>query len=111
QSQRTAAWMKDNGAKTLFTIKGKQYSLGQFYSEYQELPPQAQAQFAGTEGMKKLAEALIDRLVLVEDTYDQLLDVKNKDLIDQTRLDFLKQMLEQEEVDDKLEITDVEIQR
>ena len=111
RQQRTDAWMKDNSSKTLFTIKGKQYTLGQFYQEYQEMAPDIQARFAGAKGMKDLAEMLIDRLVLVEDTYDQLLDVKNKDRIDQTRLDVLKQMLDQQEVDDKIEVTDEEIQQ
>ena len=111
RQQRIDAWMKDNGSKTLFTIKGKQYTLGQFYQEYKEMAPEIQAQFAGAEGMKRLADLLIDRLVLVEDTYDQLLEVKNKDVIDQTRLDVLKQMLDQQEVDDKVEVPDEDIRQ
>ena len=109
RKQRLDAWMKDNGAKTLFILKSKPYTLGQFYNEYQELPPEVQAQFAGSKGMKDLADRLIDRLLLVEDTYDQLLQVKNKDLIDQTRLDVLKQMMDQQEVDDKIQVADDEI--
>ena len=111
RQQRTDAWMQDNGSKTLFTIKGKQFTLGQFYREYQEMAPEVQAQFAGAQGMKQLGDLLIDRLVLVEDTYDQLLEVKNKDRIDQTRLDVLKQMMDQQEVDDKIEVTDEEIRQ
>lgn len=109
--QQIEEWMDDNASKTLFTLKGKQYTLGQFYGEYQELAPDVQAQFAGPAGLKELAELLIDRLVLVEDTYDQLLQVQNKDLIDQTRLDVLKQMMHQEEVDDKIEVAEEEIRQ
>ena len=109
--EKTEQWMKDNGAKTLFTLKGKQYTLGQFFKEYQELPPSVQAQFAGPQGMKDLADRLIERLLVVEDTYDQLLQVKNKELIDETRLSVLKQMMEQQEVDDKIEVTDKEIRQ
>ena len=109
--QRIESWMKDNGSKTLFMLKSKQYTLGQFYKEYQELPLSVQQQFAGTKGMKDLANRLIERLLLVEDTYDQLLQVKNKDVIDQTRLDVLKQMLEQQEVDDKIQVTGQELQQ
>ncbi|MCL5997933.1 MAG: peptidyl-prolyl cis-trans isomerase [Chloroflexi bacterium] len=102
-------WMQANGAKTLFTIKNQRYTLGQFYDEYKEFPPETRARFSGKDGFKRLADALIDRLVLVEDTYDQLLQEKNKAAIDQTRLDILKQMLEQQEVDDKIVITDADI--
>lgn len=111
QQQQTEAWMNANASKTLFTLKSKQYTLGQFYTEYTELPPEFQAQYVGGEGRKELAERLIDRLVLVADTSDQLLQVENQSLIDQTRLDVLKQMMDQQEVDDKLQVTEEEVQQ
>jgi parvulin-like peptidyl-prolyl isomerase len=103
-------WFEINGEKTLFTLKGQRYSLKQFYKEYQELPLSSQRQYAGPDGMRKLAEALIDRMLLVGDTYDQLLDVKTKPLADETRLRLLRQMMEQEEVDDKIDITEAAMQ-
>ena len=111
QQQKTDEWFETNESKTLVSLKGKQYTLGQFYQEYQELPISLQAQYAGPEGMQQLAEALIERLLLVEDTYDQLLDVGNKPLADESRLQVLKQMMHQEEVDDKLEVSDEEVQK
>lgn len=104
-------WFAANASKTLFTIKSNRYTVGEFYQEYQELPITMQAQFAGAEGMKELAERLIERLLLVADANERLLDVENQDLADEARLQILKQMLHQEEVDDKIEITDEEIQR
>jgi peptidyl-prolyl cis-trans isomerase D len=111
EQRQLEQWMGENGSKTLFTLKGKQYTLGQFYQEYKELPPSTQAQFAGPEGMKRLADQLIERLLLVEDTYDQLLQVENKDEIDQVRLDVLKQMMHQQEIDDAIQVSDEEIQQ
>ena len=111
QQTKTDAWFAANASKTLFTLKGNQYSLGQFYTEYQELPVFTQSEYAGPEGMRALAEQLIERLLLVEDTYDQLLDVQNKPLVDEARLQVLKQMLHQEEVDDQLEVSDEELQQ
>ena len=111
QQQTSDEWFNLNGSKTLFTLKGKQYTLGQFYQEYQELPVFTQAEYTGPEGMKALADQLIERLLLVEDAYDQLLDVENKPLTDEARLQVLKQMLHQEEVDDKITITDEEMQQ
>ena len=109
--QVMADWFADNANKTLFTIKSNRYTVGEFYQEYQELPFTVQAQFAGPEGMKDLAEQLIERLLLVADANDRLLDVENQDLAQEARLQILKQMLHQEEVDDKIEITDGDIQQ
>ena len=111
QQQLTDVWFQENADRTLFTIKGRRYTVGQFYQEYQELSPVIQAQFAGSEGMRNLAEQLIERLLLVEDTYDQLLDSQNQPLTDETRLQVLKQMLHQENVDDQIEVTDEEMQQ
>lgn len=104
-------WFAANASKTLFTIKSNRYTVGEFYQEYQELPFTMQAQFAGAEGMKELAERLIERLLLVADANERLLDVENQELADEARLQILKQMLHQEEVDDKIEITDEDIQQ
>ncbi len=111
QQQKTDEWFETNASKTLVSLKGKQYTLGEFYQEYQELPISTQSEYVGPEGMKQLAESLIERLLLVEDTYDQLLDVENKPLADESRLQLLKQMMHQEEVDDKLVVSDEEMQK
>ena len=111
EQQIAEDWFQTNANRTLLTLKGRQYTLGQFYQEYQELPLAVQAQFAGPEGMRQMAELLIERLLLVEDTYDQLLNTQNQALTDEARLQVLKQLLHQEEVDDKIEVTEEEIQQ
>lgn len=110
QQQQTDIWFESNKDKTLFTIKGRRYTVGQFYKEFQELSPLVQAQFVGSEGMRKLAEQLIERLLLVDDTYDQLSNSQNQPLTDEARLQVLKQMLHQENIDDQIEVTDDEMQ-
>ncbi len=111
REQKADEWFKSNAEKTLFTIKGQRYSLGQFYQEYKELPTDVRAQYQGAEGRKKLAAQLIERLLIIEDSYDRLLDVQNKAEIDETRLDVLKQMFHQENIDDKIKIGDEEIKK
>lgn len=110
QQQKTNEWFEANASKTLVSLKGKQYTLGEFYQEYREFPASIQTQYAGPQGMRQLAESLIERLLLVEDTYDQLLNIGNKPFADESRLQVLKQMMHQEEVDDKLKVTDDEMQ-
>lgn len=104
-------WFAANANKTLFTLKGNRYTVGDFYQEYQEFPPTVQLQYSGPAGMKQLAERLIERLLLVQDANERLLDVQNQPLEDETRLQVLKQMLHQEEVDDQIAVADEEIQQ
>ena len=108
RAQNEQRWFADNGEKTLFTIKGQRYTLREFYKEYEEAS--LRRQFEGAEGLRRLADALIDRMLLVSDTYDRLLDVANKPLADETRLRLLRQMMEQEEVDDRIAVTEEQIQ-
>ncbi len=108
--QRTEReWFEANGQKTLFTLNGQRYALGQFYEEYRELPASLQGRFAGPEGLRRLADSLIDRLLLVADAYGELLDARTKPLADESRLRLLRQMMEQEEIDDKIEVTQEEM--
>lgn len=109
QQQQTDNWFQTNKDKTLFTIKGRRYTAGQFYKEFQELSPIVQAQFVGSGGLRKLAEQIIERLLLVDDTYEQLLNSQNQPLTDEARLQVLKQMLHQENIDDQIEVTEDEM--
>lgn len=109
--QKEREWFEANGEKTLLTLKGQRFTLKQFYKEYEELPASVRQQYTGPAGLRKLADLLIDRMLLVADTYDKLFDVKTKPLADETRLRLLRQMMEQEEVDDKIEVAETEIQK
>src|SRR5690606_37943950 len=79
-------WFDANAEKSLFTLKGQRFSVKQFYKEYQELPVSLQQDYSGPEGLTRLADALIDRMLLIEDTYDKLDDLKTKPLSDERRL-------------------------
>lgn len=103
-AEKEAVWFEENANRTLLTIDGKRFTLGEFWREYQELPLPFVADY------QALAERLIERLLLVEDSYDQLLEADNQDELEEIRLDVLAQMMEQEEVDDKVEVTDEELQ-
>ena len=105
--RKEEAWFAANGDKTLFTIKSERYNLGQFYDEFRELPRGLRLEYSAPDGMKRLADDLIDRMLLVSDTYDQLLDVKTRPQADESRLRLMAQMMEQEEVDFGLVAGDV----
>lgn len=109
-TQKETAWFEDKAEQTLITINGKRFTVGEFWQEYQELPPTFVIDFQGAAGRQALAERLIERLLLLEDSYDRLLNVDNQGELEEVRLDVLTQMMEQEEVDDRIEIADEELQ-
>ncbi|MGB7203911.1 MAG: peptidyl-prolyl cis-trans isomerase [Anderseniella sp.] len=103
-------WFMEKADLTLFTVHGKRYTVGEYWQEYQELPIAFVTEYQGNEGRKQLAEQIIERMLLVEDSYDRLLTAGNESELEEVRLDVLAQMMEQEEVDDQIEVTDEELQ-
>ncbi len=101
--------LKENRNATLFTIHGEPYSLGDFMQEFGELTPLEQARYADFEARKKLLDRMVERSLVVEDSSDDLRAGKNRKRIDRVRLALLKQVLHQEEVDDKITVTDREL--
>jgi parvulin-like peptidyl-prolyl isomerase len=110
RAENEKAWFEQNADRALFTIHGERYTLGQFYHEYQTLPPELQAQFAGPEGMRRLAGLLIDRLLVLDDAYNRLLDQKNAPLLEEARTAILRQMMHEAEVDKQVAVTDQQAQ-
>lgn len=110
RAENEKAWFEQNADRALFTIHGERYALGQFYHEYQTLPPELQAQFAGPEGMRRLADLLIDRLLVLDDAYNRLLDQKNAPLLEEARTAILRQMMHEAEVDKQVAVTDQQAQ-
>jgi len=108
--EQTRAWFEQNADRTLFTVHGKRYTVGEFWQEYQELPVTFVTAYQDNEGRKQLAEQIIERLLLVEDSYDRLLTAGKESELEEVRLDVLAQMMEQEEVDDQIAVTDEEVQ-
>ena len=105
----TKKWFEEYGSRTLMTIHGKRFTLGEFYEEFMELPATEQERYKDFESRRALLSRLIDRLLIVEDTYDQMLSTETRSDLDHIREDVLRQVLHQEEVDDKVQITEEEI--
>ncbi len=110
QTENERAWFEQNAERTLFTIHGERFTLGQFYHEYQNLPPELQTQFSGSEGMKKLADLLIDRMLVLDDAYNKLVDQENAPLLEEARTAVLRQMIHEEEVNSRVKVSDQDVQ-
>ena len=110
KSTKACSWFEQNTARTLFTIHGERFTLGQFYHEYQNLPPELQTQFSGSNGLKKLADSLIERMHVLDDAYNKLVDQENAPLLEEGRASILRQMIHKSEVDSRVNVTEQEVQ-
>jgi len=108
-ARKTEKWFEENGNRTLMTIHGKRFTLGEFYKELKELPEAEKRRYSDFESRRALLDRLIDRLLIVEDTYDQMLNTETRSDLDHIREDVLRQVLHQEEVDDKIQVTEKEM--
>ncbi|NIA31154.1 MAG: hypothetical protein GWP06_14745 [Actinobacteria bacterium] len=108
-NERELKLYKENKDKTLFTLHGRRFTLDDFYQEFRELSPAEQEKHRSYDQRVKLVDSMIERLLLLEDSYDRMLDAKNKEEVEHVREDILKQALHREEVDQKLEVSDEEV--
>lgn len=102
-------WFREREARTLLTIDGKPFTVGQFWEEYKELPETFRSRFLGQEGRRALAERLIERWLVLQDSRREASTPDVQKELGHRRLEVLSQMLEQEEVDDKIVVTDDEV--
>jgi parvulin-like peptidyl-prolyl isomerase len=96
--------------EALFSVHGKRFTLGEFKTEFKELSPETQAQFAGFEAKKNLIDQLISKELLLEESGDDSADIENREEIEELKSQYISQMLHKEEIDEKIgEISDGEV--
>lgn len=88
--------------EALFSVHSRRYTLGDFYTEFKELSTVYQAQFSTFEQKQQLVEQLIAKELLLEETGDSSSDEKEKHSYDELKIQYLGQILHQQEVDEKL---------
>lgn len=111
EEQNASAAYSGNKEKTLFTIRGRRFTVGEFLDEYQNFSPDVQARYRDFEAKKELVDRLIERLLVLDTASSQMLDVKNKKEIEDARRHVLAEILHQEEMQDKLQASDDEVKR
>jgi parvulin-like peptidyl-prolyl isomerase len=109
--EREAKLYEERKAQTLFTLHGRRYSLEDFYQEFKEMPPSEQTRYSAYEERSKFVDRMIVRLLLLEDSYDRMLNAKKKNEIEEAREHVLKEVLHEEQVDQKLEVKDEEAKK
>lgn len=109
--EREEKLYEERKAQTLFTLHGRRYSLEDFYQEFKEMTPSEQKRYSSYEERSKFVDRMIVRLLLLEDSYDRMLNAKKKNEIEEAREHVLKEVLHEEQVDQKLEVKDEEAKK
>ncbi|PKL23101.1 MAG: hypothetical protein CVV47_16475 [Spirochaetae bacterium HGW-Spirochaetae-3] len=108
--EKQNTWFTSNRDLALFSVGGKRLSLGEFWTEYGELPHDLAAKYAGSSGMAKLAEALLDRYLVAEEASRGGATASEGSVrAEEARLKLLAEMMEKEEIDDKVSVSEEEI--
>jgi len=108
--EKQDTWFTSNRDLTLFSVGGERLSLGEFWTEYGELPHDLSAMYAGSSGMAKLAEALLEKYLVAEEaSRGGSASAKVSARAEEARLRLLSEMMEKEEIDDKVSVSEAEI--
>ena len=107
--EKSRQWFRENRNRTLVTIHGKRFTVGEFRDEIEELPRPDRDLYQSYDSMKMLLDKMIDRMLVVEDTYDQMLSSESRDERGHIKEELLRQVFHQEEVDDQVKISEEEI--
>ncbi|PKL06255.1 MAG: hypothetical protein CVV53_05240 [Spirochaetae bacterium HGW-Spirochaetae-9] len=107
--EKQTAWFERNRDVALFSVGGNRLTAGDFWKEYCELPPDVANAYRGVKGMRELAERLLERYLVAEEASR---DKKPQDdgRGEEARLRLLSEVMEKEEIDDKVVVTDEEIE-
>jgi len=127
QWQKAEQYLIDNRDRILFTINGKPYTIADFSDEYhRNIPPHkchhmkdTEMQMMGDEKtqmcdlahnefeeLKTLMDRMIDKELITEDTYNQMIDVEHKKEIEFLTMATLYPIFHREEMDRLINITD-----
>lgn len=108
--EKQNTWFTSNRDLALFSVDGKRLSLGEFWTEYGELPHDLAAKYAGSSGMAKLAEDLLDRYLVAEEASRGGATASEGSVrAEEARSKLLAEMMEKEEIDDKVSVSEEEI--
>lgn len=89
--------------EALFSVHSKRYTLGDFYTEFKELPTEYQKSLNNFDNKKELLEQLIAKELLLEETGDLSGDSDKQHEFEELKIQYVSQVMHKEEVDEKLE--------
>ncbi len=109
RAEREKTYFVEKKNEILFTLNAVRYTLGDFREEYAALPAYVRAQYASRGAQRQLLDAIIDRLLILQSVPARMAQSKNQKEMEETRRHVLAQILHEEEMEGKLDVTDQEV--
>ena len=128
QWQKAEDYLKENRDRILFTINSKPYTIGDFADEYGKTTPEHQCHHMEEKEMKhemkaenpelcdlahntfeeqkQFADRMIEKELITEDTYNQMIHVENKEEIEFLTMTSLYPVFHKEEMEKLIHVTD-----
>ena len=104
------AFAAANKDEVLLSVNGIRYTLGDFLGEYIALPADIRAHHSSPQDKKQLVDAIADRLLILQSVPARMAQSQNQKEMEETRRHVLAEILHEEEMEGKLEVTDQEIE-
>ena len=110
RTEREQSYYAEKKNEILFAVNGIRYTLGDFLDEYNALPANLRALYASRDEQRKLVDAIVDRMLVLQSVPAKMAQSKNQKEIEEVRRHVLAEILHQEAMEGQLDVGDAEIE-
>lgn len=111
RGEREKSYYADKKNEILLSVNGIRYTLGDFLDAFgNALPANLRALYASREEKRQLVDGIVDRLLVLQSVPAKMAQSQNQKEIEETRRHVLAEILHDEEMEGKLDVTDAEIE-
>ncbi len=110
RAEREQSYYAEKKNEILLSVNGIRYTLGDFLDEYNALPADIRAHHSTRDQKRQLVDAIADRLLILQSVPARMAQSQNQKEIEETRRHVLAEILHDEEMEGKLDVTDAEIE-
>ena len=110
RAEREQSYYAEKKNEILLSVNGIRYTLSDFLDEYNALPTDIRAHHSTRDQKRQLVDAIADRLLILQSVPAKMAQSQNQKEIEETRRHVLAEILHDEEMEGKLDVTDAEIE-
>ena len=110
RAEREQSYYAEKKNEILLSVNGIRYTLGDFLDEFNALPADIRAHHSTRDQKRQLVDAIADRLLILQSVPAKMAQSQNQKEIEETRRHVLAEILHEEEMEGKLDVTDAEIE-
>lgn len=110
RAEREQSYYAEKKNEVLLSVNGIRYLLGDFLEEYNALPADLRAHHSTREQKRELVDAVADRILILQSVPARMAQSENQKEMEETRRHVLAEILHDEEMEGKLDVSDAEIE-